>query len=67
MCGSCHRLDYGGRSIHILAIDAAYDGGYNVALNALNNLTDGHAAEWGHVDAVATQVPVEECGLSTVS
>jgi hypothetical protein len=60
-------LEYGGRSIHILAIDAAYDGGYNIALDALNNLTDGHAEEWGHVDAVATQVPVQECGLSTAS
>ncbi|OTA03274.1 Epl1/Sm1 [Trichoderma parareesei] len=66
-CGTCHRLEYGGRSIHILAIDAAYDGGYNIALDALNNLTDGHAEEWGHVDAMATQVPVQECGLSTAS
>ncbi|KAL6856729.1 Cerato-platanin [Trichoderma novae-zelandiae] len=66
MCGSCHRLDYGGRSIHILAVDAAYHGGYNIALDALNNLTDGHAVGLGHVDAVATQVSVQECGLFAV-
>ncbi|KAL7941541.1 eliciting plant response-like protein [Trichoderma barbatum] len=65
-CGTCHRLEYGGRSIHILAVDAAYNGGYNIALKALNTLTNGHAVEWGHVDAVATQVSVKECGLSTV-
>ncbi|KAL6812949.1 eliciting plant response-like protein [Trichoderma sp. SZMC 28013] len=65
-CGTCHRLEYGGRSIHILAVDAAYNGGYNIALKALNTLTDGHALEWGHVDAVATQVSIKECGLYAV-
>ncbi|KAL7800291.1 eliciting plant response-like protein [Trichoderma ceciliae] len=63
LCGSCWRLDYGGRSINILAVDAAYNGGFNIGLHALNDLTGGNAVAWGHVDATATQVSGKECGL----
>ncbi|KAL7953781.1 Cerato-platanin [Trichoderma compactum] len=65
-CGTCYILEYAGRNIHILAIDAAYNGGFNIGLKALNTLTDGHAVEWGHVDVVVTQVPTQECGLYAV-
>ncbi|QYT04788.1 Epl1/Sm1 [Trichoderma simmonsii] len=65
-CGTCYKLTYGGRSIHVLAIDAAYNGGFNIALKALNELTDGNAIAFGHVDAVVTQVSTKECGMHTV-
>ncbi|RFU77024.1 eliciting plant response [Trichoderma arundinaceum] len=63
LCGSCYKLEYGGRSIHILGVDSAYNGGFNIGLHALNNLTNGNAIAWGHVDAVVTQASQKECGI----
>ncbi|KAL6892154.1 eliciting plant response-like protein [Trichoderma evansii] len=62
-CGTCYKLEYGGKSIHILGIDAAYNGGLNIGLDALNDLTNGNAVAWGHVDAIVTQVSGRDCGL----
>ncbi|KAM0261521.1 hypothetical protein ACHAQJ_002204 [Trichoderma viride] len=63
LCGTCYKLQYNGRSIHILGIDAAYNGGLNIGLHALNDLTNGNAVAWGHVDATVSQVSGTVCGL----
>ncbi|PON23246.1 protein SnodProt1 precursor [Trichoderma gamsii] len=62
-CGACYKLEFAGRSIHVLGIDAAYNGGLNIGLHALNDLTNGNAVAWGHVDATVTQVSGRDCGL----
>lgn len=62
-CGTCWKLAYKGRSITILAIDRA-PGGYNIAVEAMNNLTNGQAEQLGRVEAEATQVAVSECGIT---
>ncbi|KAL2872771.1 allergenic cerato-platanin Asp F13 [Aspergillus lucknowensis] len=66
-CGTCYRIEYtpaGGatNSIVITAIDAA-PGGFNVATEAMNQLTGGRAEELGRVDVTWTQVSRTDCGL----
>lgn len=63
MCGACYKLEFAGRSIHVLGIDAVYNGGLNIGLHALNDLTNGNAVAWGHVDATVTKVSGRNCGL----
>ncbi|KAI0329946.1 Cerato-platanin [Cubamyces sp. BRFM 1775] len=61
-CGTCWKLTYNGRSINVLAIDHT-DSGFNIALEAMNTLTNNQAVFLGRVDAQATQVDVSQCGL----
>ncbi|KAH7325873.1 Cerato-platanin [Stachybotrys elegans] len=61
-CGTCWRLTYNGRSINVLAIDAS-PGGFNLALGAMNQLTNNQAVQLGRVQATATQVAISQCGL----
>ncbi|KAG7128461.1 Protein SnodProt1 like protein [Verticillium longisporum] len=61
-CGTCWELAYGGRTIHVLAVDHAL-AGFNIALDALNALTNGQAVQLGRVEASSKQVDVAECGL----
>lgn len=61
-CGTCWSATYNGRTIHILAIDHTATG-LNIALAAMNDLTNGHAVELGRIDAQVTQVALSECGL----
>lgn len=61
-CGSCWQLSYEGRSINILAIDHA-DNGFNIALEAMNTLTNGQGVFLGRIDAAVTQVDKSVCGL----
>lgn len=61
-CGTCWQLSYGGRTINVLAIDKA-GAGFNIALDAMNALTNGQAVQLGRVDAAATQVAASVCGL----
>ncbi|KAH7362183.1 eliciting plant response-like protein [Plectosphaerella cucumerina] len=61
-CGTCWQLTYNGKSINILAIDHA-GSGFNIALDAMNALTNGQAVSLGRVDAQATQVAISACGL----
>lgn len=61
-CGTCWKLEYNGKSIHIIAIDHSGNG-FNIALDAMNDLTNGNAVALGRVDATATQVGASECGL----
>ncbi|EGN96310.1 hypothetical protein SERLA73DRAFT_170704 [Serpula lacrymans var. lacrymans S7.3] len=66
LCGTCWKLAYDpangtAASINILAVDAAFT--YNIALEAMNNLTSGQAVALGKVQATATQVDASVCGL----
>ena len=61
-CGSCWKLTYNGRSINVLAVDHT-DSGFNIALAAMNTLTNNQATFLGRVNADATQVAASACGL----
>lgn len=65
-CGKCYRLHYTSgkisRSLHVLAIDAA-PGGFNIGLNAMNQLTDGMAVQLGRVEATFVPVADSVCGM----
>jgi len=61
-CGTCWQITYGGKSINVTAIDTVKDG-FNLSLEAMDTLTNGHAEEFGVVSAQATQVAKSYCGL----
>ncbi|KAL1876829.1 hypothetical protein VTK73DRAFT_9206 [Phialemonium thermophilum] len=61
-CGTCWSATYNGRTIYVLAVDHAASG-LNIALEAMNDLTGGHALEFGRVEATVTQVDRSKCGL----
>ena len=61
-CGSCWQLTYNGKSINVLAVDHT-DSGFNIALEAMNTLTNNQAVFLGRVDATARQVAASNCGL----
>ena len=61
-CGTCWSLAYNDQTITVLAIDTAPDG-FNIALDAMNVLTDGQAQFLGRVTATATQVDASQCGM----
>ncbi|KAL4893140.1 Cerato-platanin [Aspergillus ambiguus] len=61
-CGKCYQLTYEGKSIFVTAIDAA-PGGFNLALAAMNDLTDGNAVDLGRVQATYTEVAASNCGM----
>ncbi|KAJ6440271.1 cerato-platanin [Purpureocillium lavendulum] len=61
-CGSCWKLEYKGRSITVLAIDHAASG-FNIALAAMNDLTNGNAEQLGRIDATATRALPADCGM----
>ncbi|KEZ40656.1 hypothetical protein SAPIO_CDS8583 [Scedosporium apiospermum] len=60
-CGSCWKLTYQGKSIYILGID--HSTSFNIALHAMNDLTNGNAVGLGRVEASAEQVDKSNCGL----
>lgn len=62
-CGTCWKLTYQGKSINVLAIDVAGPGQFNIALAAMNELTDGRAEELGRVEVASEQVDASVCGL----
>lgn len=61
-CGTCWSATYQGKTIHILAVDHSA-AGLNIALTAMDELTNGQAEALGRVDAEVSQVPASECGL----
>lgn len=66
-CGTCWQLTYtnatgGKKSINVLAIDVA-GAGFNIALSAMNELTNGQAVQFGRVDVASKQVASSVCGL----
>lgn len=61
-CGTCYKLTYGAKSIYLLGIDAGH-GAFNIALDAMNKLTNGQAVSLGRVDATAQQVASSYCNV----
>ncbi|KAI0049293.1 hypothetical protein FA95DRAFT_1516282, partial [Auriscalpium vulgare] len=63
-CGTCWNLMYPdtGKSINVLAIDVS-GVGFNIAQQALDNLTNGQGTAKGKVQVVVQQVPSSACGL----
>ncbi|KAI2637913.1 Cerato-platanin [Hypomontagnella submonticulosa] len=61
-CGTCYELAYNGKTINVLAIDHA-GSGFNIALNAMNQLTNGQAVALGRVEATSRQVDLSACGI----
>lgn len=61
-CGKCYSLSWKGASVNVLAIDTGT--GFNVAQSALDALTNGHAVEFGSVEATYSEVDPSECGMS---
>lgn len=61
-CGNCYQLTYNDKSVYMLAIDVAGDG-YNLSFEGMDELTGGHAEEYGLVDVTAKKVAASNCGL----
>lgn len=61
-CGTCWQLTFQGKSINVLAIDHA-GSGFNIALEAMNTLTNNQATFLGRINADAVQVANSVCGL----
>ncbi|KAJ7494669.1 Cerato-platanin [Mycena galericulata] len=67
-CGTCWQLTYTNssgiaKSINILAVDHAAPGTFNIALEAMNALTNNQAVFDGRVTATSKQVAKSVCGL----
>ncbi|KAL2003189.1 hypothetical protein VTN02DRAFT_4689 [Thermoascus thermophilus] len=62
-CGKCYQLTYNGKSIYITAIDSATNGGFNIAQEALDELTGGLATQLGHVQATYAEAAPANCGF----
>ena len=62
-CGTCWQLTFNGTSINVAAIDHAGAGTFNIALSAMNKLTNNQAEFLGRVNAQAQQVPATACGF----
>ncbi|KAI0792714.1 SnodProt1 [Abortiporus biennis] len=61
-CGSCWNLSFQGRTITVLAVDHAEDG-FNISEEAMDELTDGQAVQFGSIDATVQPVDKSACGL----
>ena len=61
-CGTCWSLTYQGKTIKVLAIDHAASG-FNIAMTAMNDLTNGQSAVLGKVNANAVQIAASNCGF----
>ncbi|KAF8343330.1 cerato-platanin-related secreted protein [Amanita rubescens] len=67
-CGTCWQLTYTNaqgvsRRINVTAVDHAGADSFNIALKAMNNITNGQAVALGRVPVTAVQVPASGCGL----
>ena len=62
-CGTCWKLTYAntGKSINVLAVDHAGAGTFNIALAALNKLTNNEGVFLGRVPVTYTQVATSQC------
>ncbi|THG98976.1 hypothetical protein EW026_g3301 [Hermanssonia centrifuga] len=61
-CGTCWQLTYNGNTINVLAIDSTLTG-FNIALGAMNRLTNNEGVFLGRINAQAQQVAGTACGL----
>lgn len=65
VCGTCYRLTYAAanKSIYMIGIDAA-PGGFNIATQAMNTLTNGQAVALGRVPVTYAVVDRTLCGFT---
>ncbi|KAF1357748.1 Cerato-platanin [Lizonia empirigonia] len=61
-CGTCYGVTYNGKTIYVLAVDHT-GSGFNLALEAMNELTDNQAEQLGRIDAQYAQVATSNCGF----
>ncbi|KAF4604262.1 hypothetical protein EYR40_001443 [Pleurotus pulmonarius] len=61
-CGTCWELSFNGKTINVLAVDHT-DNGFNIALSAMNALTNNQAVQLGRIDAGVRQVASSVCDL----
>ncbi|EMD34333.1 hypothetical protein CERSUDRAFT_36842, partial [Gelatoporia subvermispora B] len=66
-CATCWNLTFqastGPISVPIFVIDSSAEGTFNIAMKAMDTLTDGQAEQLGRVSASAEQIPVSDCGM----
>jgi adenosylcobinamide amidohydrolase len=67
-CGTCWQLTYTNatgvkKTIDVLAVDHAAPGTFNVALAAMNTLTNNQAVALGRVTITSAKVAASVCGL----
>mgnify|MGYP000938733052 CR=1 FL=1 len=61
-CGKCYSLTYNGNTIYVTAVDHAADG-FNIAEEAMNQLTGGQAVQLGRVSATYADADPSQCGF----
>ncbi|KAI9662526.1 MAG: hypothetical protein M1821_008693 [Bathelium mastoideum] len=61
-CGQCLSVAYNGKTIYVTAIDHVAEG-VNLSEEAMNDLTNGNAVQFGRVDATVTPVDFSNCKL----
>ncbi|KAF2234261.1 Cerato-platanin [Viridothelium virens] len=61
-CGQCLSVTYNGKTIYVTAVDHT-DTGVNMSEEAMNDLTNGNAVQFGRVDATVTPVDFSLCKL----
>lgn len=65
-CGNCYRLHFKAGNVdgtvYVTAVDAA-PGGFNLGLQAMDQLTDGMAVHLGRVDATYSEADPAKCGF----
>ncbi|KAJ7170610.1 Epl1 protein [Mycena crocata] len=67
-CGTCWQLTYTNatnvkKTINVLAVDHAAPGTFNIALAAMNVLTNNQAQQLGRVTVQSAKVAASVCGL----
>ncbi|KAF7356561.1 hypothetical protein MVEN_00989800 [Mycena venus] len=64
-CGTCWQLTYAAtkKTINVLAVDHAAPGTFNIALEAMDVLTNNRSVELGRVTITSKQVAKSVCGL----
>lgn len=65
-CGKCYEIHYSNpnfqNTIYVTAVDAA-PGGFNLGLNAMNELTNNRGVELGRVQATYAPADPSKCGF----
>lgn len=65
-CGNCYQIHYSNphyqNTIFVTAVDAA-PGGFNLGLQAMNQLTNNQAVQLGRVDATYSLADPSKCGM----
>jgi len=61
LCGSCWNLDYKGKTVIIQAVDASPGQGFNIAKQAMDELTNGEGIHLGSVEVTYTRLDAGYC------